>query len=212
MGNCIKKTASPEKPFTPDKNADTPESLSAITYFSINEVEALYSLFSQVSNTLVKDGLIHAEEFQLALFGSAKQNVFANRVFQLFDQKSNQVIEFGEFVRALSVFHPSADLKAKSEFAFRVYDLGNTGCIEKSEVRQMLVAIITDNPSLKIPEEALEQLLEKTFKEVDLAGDGKISLEEWHHLTTRNPTVLSNMTLEPLRTLTVQYPSFIFNK
>ncbi|URD74120.1 hypothetical protein MUK42_37191 [Musa troglodytarum] len=38
------------------------------------------------------------EEFQFALLRYEMQNLFANRVFDLFDVKCNGVIEFGEFV------------------------------------------------------------------------------------------------------------------
>jgi serine/threonine-protein phosphatase 2B regulatory subunit len=40
--------------------------------------------------------------------------VFAAQVFDLFDIKRNNVIEFGEFVRSLSVFHPKAPLQEKA--------------------------------------------------------------------------------------------------
>ena len=35
----------------------------------------------------------------------------------MFDEKKNNVIEFGEFVHALSVFHPKAPLAEKAECA-----------------------------------------------------------------------------------------------
>ncbi|GMQ05813.1 hypothetical protein CsSME_00050681 [Camellia sinensis var. sinensis] len=52
------------------------------------------------------------------------------KLFDLFDLKQNGVIEFGEFVRSLSIFHPNAPEAEKVAFVFRLYDLRCTGYIE----------------------------------------------------------------------------------
>ena len=72
-------------------------------------------LYDKLSNELHHDGLIHKDELAWALFKAHRHNLFVDRVFELFDMKQNNVIEFGEFVRSLSVFHPSATLEEKAE-------------------------------------------------------------------------------------------------
>ncbi|CAO2170525.1 unnamed protein product [Urochloa humidicola] len=179
------------------------------TPFTVSEVEALHDLFRKISNSIVKDNLINKEEFHVALFrNKKKQNLFVDRVFDLFDQKRNGVIEFGEFVRSLNVFHPDAPEEQKVAFAFKLYDLRQTGFIERNELKEMVLALL-DESELDITSDAVEMIVDRTFDQADTKGDGRIDQEEWTAFAKDNPYVLRNMTLPYLKDITMVFPSFV---
>ncbi|XP_075522422.1 calcineurin B-like protein 1 isoform X2 [Primulina tabacum] len=177
--------------------------LSEESLFTVSDVAVLFELFKQLSSSIMDDDFIQKEELQLALCGTShRQDIFLDR--------RNGVIEFEEFVHALNIFHPHGPMEGKIDFAFKFFDLRQTGYIEPKEVKQLVIAMLEES-DMVLSDEVLEEIVGNTFADADADKDGKIGKEDWEAFVTRHPSLLKNMTLPHLKNISAAFPSFSFD-
>jgi len=163
------------------------------THFSEEEIKKLHAHFKKISTSIQNDGVIDLAEFQQAL--GLKNSAFAERLFTVFDMNKDAVINFKEFVCGLSVFCAKGTLDEKLQLSFRIYDHDEDGFIDKGELMNMLRAIMFDNLIFNLSEQHMKALVDSTFSEADINGDGLISFQEYRELVIKHPTILNSLTL-----------------
>ena len=66
------------------------------------------------------------------------------------------------------------------------------------QLNEMVIALLHES-DLVLPKDVIEMIVNKTFSDVDIKGDGKIDKEEWKQFVEKNPSLIKNMTLPYLK-------------
>merc|ERR1712150_49194 len=117
---------------------------------------------------------------------------FIEHVFRTFDENGDGMINFKEFVVALSMTRRSS-LSTKLSWIFSVYDIDSNGYISKEEMKEVLVSVykMSATPMGSYDNKGLspQQRIEKIYRLMDKNDDEKLSLKEFMEGVRKNPSV-----------------------
>lgn len=109
---------------------------------------------------------------------------YVEHMFRAFDKNGDNTIDFLEYVAALNLVL-RGKLEHKLKWTFKVYDRDGNGCIDKTELLEIVESIYNlkkvcrQGQDDRIPLLSPEEVVNRIFQLVDENGDGQLSLDEF---------------------------------
>jgi len=142
------------------------------------EVRASYSQFIRQH----PDGLMDRETFRLMMkdcYPSADIGNIETHLFRMYDDNEDGVIDFREFmtkVHIMSNGSPEENLRQ----LFRILDIDNNRTVSISEFKKVVtdLQMMSENDN-NMDNSIRDLIVEKAFIEMDVNGDGMVTIEEF---------------------------------
>ncbi|CAK9035172.1 Calcineurin B-like protein 10 (SOS3-like calcium binding protein 8) (SCaBP8) [Durusdinium trenchii] len=147
------------------------------TQYTRRELFVLFNRFKALSALSANPAGIDKEAFRKGVpLLSVEDDLFVDRVFTVLDEDGSGIIDWHEFIEAMSSLEKGSREK-RTEFLFRVYDIDKDGGITRDELCQFFTSslMVTVDANIK---EVSDYFVEQVFSEVDLNGDGSMNVEE----------------------------------
>lgn len=158
------------------------------TNFTAEEIQRLYKRFSKLDKD--KSGSIDKGEF--LSIPQLSNNPLSGRLIDLFDTDRGGDVDFREFILGLSIFSSKGAKEEKLRFAFQIYDMDRDGFISNGELFSVLKLMTGNN----LTPQQLQQIVDKTIREADKNGDGRIDFDEFRAFVARTD-VANQLTIDP---------------
>ena len=132
------------------------------------------------------------DEFAEAL-SLKKDSIFVEQMFALCDTDGNGFISFREFADMIVIFAKGSP-DQKLELMFRMYDVDNSGTLEKHEFRKMLRSMM-EMVNASVATEQLDHLVDSLFRSAGFQDKEKLSVDDFKVLMRDHKEELSNARL-----------------
>lgn len=191
--------------------------LSSMTWYSSDKSGTDCAILGFLKDC--PSGTLTKEEFQKIyrqFFPFGDPSSFANYVFRVFDSDNSGMIDFKEFICALSVTS-RGKMEDKLDWAFQLYDIDGDGKITYDEMLAIVEAIykmvsywiccaileLTNEmhtqvgSMVKLPEDedTPEKRVRKIFRMMDKDENGSLDIEEFKEGSKRDETIVSALSL-----------------
>ncbi|XP_048450233.1 guanylyl cyclase-activating protein 2 [Rhincodon typus] len=143
----------------------------------VAELQDLYKKFV----TECPSGTLFFHEFKrfFGVLDNEEAAEYIENMFRAFDKNGDNTIDFLEYVAALNLVL-RGNLEHKLKWTFKVYDKDGNGCIDKTELLEIVESIYRLKKACQQESEegsvllTPEEVVDRIFQLVDENGDGKI--------------------------------------
>lgn len=169
--------------------------------FSEEEIQDWHREFVESSSKRKEDLFLTEEEF-FKVYNSVYKgdsDEYAKHVFRTFDLDGNGKVDFREFLIGLS-FSGSSEFEKKLNWAFRVYDIDNSGYISQDEMRLIVRAVFKMIGPVVVQGKTQDpdDMADDIFHQMDANGDKFISWEEFRDGAVKHPSAIELLQCSPL--------------
>lgn len=121
--------------------------LCTSTGYNRTELFGLWARFKALCSIAVSPKGIDKDTFRRGLPQLALEDqFFIDRVFDILDADGSGILEWSEFIEALSALE-KGDAETRVRFLFRVYDLSGDGAIHRNEIQRFFVSSLLIPPT-----------------------------------------------------------------
>ncbi|XP_001951116.2 Kv channel-interacting protein 4 [Acyrthosiphon pisum] len=177
------------------------EDLCRQTKFTRQEIRIMYRGFKQKC----PEGVVHEDLFKdiySKFFPHGNSNLYAHFVFKAFDVKSNGAISFKDMLMTLSTLLRGS-IYEKLRWTFKLYDLNGDGCITRSELSQIVLAIhelMGKRPQGRGSTKSKDHT-DMVFQKLDINQDGVITFEEFIESCLKDEAITKSLQIFDSRSL-----------